>query len=571
MAPEQKKRTESDDLLISDLNQRVDPDLLDDEASDLWRAIPYEAEGFSGVMLGTGGSADTPQIEITLDAKGLYRIWVGIYSFQSSSRLRLRLNIDLCCKTLPPTPRLDRISLPVLHEVMWREADLEGKSIILEGGHLPKFYPAALAYIRLEPIEAESETSEIRIEHPMAITEDGFGIFHEFLHNRPENLVEPLNEIPENSCMKMLVWGAADGDICNYPTSVGTCRGAAYQDKGLSRLTDNTYYANLRRWKENGWDSMVTVRDYCRTRGWEFHAYVRVEAFATQYPLTLTCGNRSKFFEENQHLCCRDKNGRQVLRLSYAYPEVQDHMLEIFNEISNYQPDGLCLAFIRGVPVVLYEDVMVDGFMDRYAIDPRELPETDPRWLRYQAEIVSGFMSKVRSLLRPNQRLSAIIPGNMADCARWGLNPAHWVQEQIVDDLFPTGQRFTPEDVHVDDPHNLDFRSFRQLHGKDDFRVIPMLYPWDLFSNDYRSWRKLIYEFLDAGADGYAVWDGNSSEDRFSRIGDIGLMPRMSLDTLQGGEDQIVENKHNKPEPVTKRLLTMNGYRFDRYHHFEVV
>ena len=532
-----------EEIIISNLDQRVDRRLLGSTASDRWRAIPYKAEGISGVMLGTGGSASIPPIDISLDVQGLYRVWVAVHSFLSASRLRIRLTGDLCCETLPPTPSTEQISYPALYEMPWREADLTGKDLIIEGGHLPQFYPAALAYIRLEPLEQKSPTPEMMIEHPMAVTEDGFGIFHEIQHNRPQDLIEPLNAIPESSCMKMLIWGAADGDICLYPTRVGTHRGSPAS--GLSRHTDEVYHANLRRWREKGWDPMLTVKDLCRVRGWEFYAYVRVEAFATQYPLTLTCGIRSSFFEENPRYHCRDKEGRHVMRLSYANPEVQDHMLELFKEIIEYEPDGLCLAFIRGVPLVLYEEVMVDGFIAKYQVDPRILDETDPRWLRYQANIINSFMVRVKAQLKPGQRLSAIIPGNIEDCARWGLDPSFWVREGIVDDLFPTGQKFTPEDVHIDDPYNLHFESFRELSGKDDYRVIPMLYPWSLFANDYPSWRKLIYDFLDAGADGYAVWDGNSSDERFSGIADIGLMPRKPLDAFADGRHPAVDGKRD--------------------------
>ena len=556
-------------VIISDLNKRVDSGLLCNSAPDRWRAIPYEADGFSGVMLGTGGSASIPPIEVALDVQGLYRIYVGIHSFLSASRLRIRLSGDLCCETLPPAPSTENISTPVLHEMMWREADLTGKSLIIEGGHLPQFYPAALAYIRLERLEEEPVPSEVEIEYPMAITEDGFGIFREMPHNRPEDLVEPLNAIPPSSCMKMLIWGAADGDICLYPTKAGTLRSS--EGEGLSRPTDNTYYSNLRRWRENGWDTMVTVRDFCRSRGWEFHAYVRVEAFATHYPLTQISGLRSEFFEENPQFHCRDKDGRHVMRLSYANPEVQDHMLELFREIIEYEPDGLCLAFIRGVPLVLYEEVMVAGFMAEYHVDPRTLDEIDPRWLRYQADIINSFMIRVKAELKPGQRLSAIIPGNLEDCARWGLDPSFWVREGVVDDLLPTGQKFTPEDVHIDDPYNLHFDSFRELPGKDDHRVIPMLYPWSLFANDYASWRKRIYDFLDAGADGYAVWDGNASDERFSGIADIGLYPRKPLDVFRNGEHPKVDGKKDTSVYISRRLTTLNGYRFDRYHHYEIV
>jgi hypothetical protein len=65
-----------------------------------------------------------------------------------------------------------------------------------------------------------------------------------------------------------------------------------------------------------------------------------------------------------------------------------------------------------------------------------------------------------------------------------------------------------------------------------------------------------MFSFLDQGADGYAVWDGTS---HLAHIGDIGYEARRS------------ELVSPKMEFRAVKLLTMNGYRFDRYHHFEVV
>jgi len=232
-------------------------------------------------------------------------------------------------------------------------------------------------------------------------------------------------------------------------------------------------------------------------------------------------------------------------------------MLDLIREVSGYGPDGVCLAFVRGVPMVLYEPIMVEGFRSRYGVDPRTLDESDLRWWEYQGQVISGFVRQVKQVLEPGQRLSAIVPGSPVDCRRWGLDVAAWVREGIVDDVFPLGQRFTPEDVHVDAPEKLDFAFFQHLTGREKTRLIPMLYPWETFQGDYPWWRRRMFEFLDRGADGYAVWDGAGHMDR---IGDLGYEGRTELPAMPPDE-----------EPRTVKLLRVDGYRFDRYHHFEVV
>ena len=70
-------------------------------------------------------------------------------------------------------------------------------------------------------------------------------------------------------------------------------------------------------------------------------------------------------------------------------------------------------------------------------------------------------------------------------------------------------------------------------------------------------WRNLIYSLLDQGADGYAVWDA-TDERRFSRVADIGYQVRSEL-------------VPPKTECRKVKLVSMEGFRFDRYHYFEVV
>ena len=126
-----------------------------------------------------------------------------------------------------------------------------------------------------------------------------------------------------------------------------------------------------------------------------------MEAFYAQYPFDRI---RSKFFLDHPEYHCFDREGQRVGRLSYAYPEVQEHILSLISEIADYDPDGVCLAFIRGVPLVLYEPIMVEAFREKHRIDPRALDESDARWLEYQAEVITPFLelSLCRKCLSPD-------------------------------------------------------------------------------------------------------------------------------------------------------------------------
>jgi len=306
-------KDDAKEILISDLDKRVETKCISQKDPNLWSAIPYQAEGFSGVMLGYGEGTHPVPIPVKLGVRGPYRIWLGMYSFIQHSRIRARLSDDLCCRMISPPQEMGRISLPVLHEIFWKEADLTGQELILEAAYSPNHYPGALAYIRLEPVEEVPASEEKQVRYPLTITNDGYGIFGELPHARPEDLLESFERIPDGTCMRLLLWGCGEGDICNYPTQVGTYQ--PHVSGACLSYFYHTLYRNRKLWKQRGWNSLKLVRDYARNRGWEFQAYIRVEAFYAQYPFDRI---RSKFFLDHPEYHCVDREGQRVGRLSYA-------------------------------------------------------------------------------------------------------------------------------------------------------------------------------------------------------------------------------------------------------------
>ena len=179
------------EIVISDLAALVASEHLDSKDPNLWRAIPYETAKFAGVMLGCGEGPHPVPIAIRLGVQGLYRIWLGLYSFGNTTPLRVRLSDGLCCRTIQPPPEMQGIGVEAtfLPEVLWKEADLTGQELIVESAYKLNDHPAALAYIHLEPIEETQVRTEKAVRHPLTITNDGYGIFGRLPHSRPEDLL----------------------------------------------------------------------------------------------------------------------------------------------------------------------------------------------------------------------------------------------------------------------------------------------------------------------------------------------------------------------------------------------
>ena len=547
-----------EEVLLSRLDEHVDSGPASPEARPgHWRTVPYQAEGIDGVMLACGEATRPEPVCVRLGATGLYRIWLGMYAWRNGT-IRVRLTRDLCCTRLS-APAYSVIEPPVLHEVMWKTCDLTGQDLWLEGAYDPEPLAGALAYLRLEPVGSLPEAQPAaHVWRGMCISNDGCGVFRRSPHHRQEDLLETLETIPDSSCMRSLLWGNGNADNCNYPTKVGN---PLFLQKWLDpHVSGDGAIAlpNVQTWQEKGWDGMRLVRDYARGRAWEFHVYIRMEAFAGAFPHEELVWSR--FFYDHPEWWCLDRDGSPVNRLSYAVPEVQDHMLDLIAEIGAYSPDGVCLCLTRGIPVVLYEPSMVAGFQDQHGVDPRALDQTDPRWLDYQADIFTSFVKRARERLDSRQHLSVMVPGNATDCRRWGLDVASWVSQGLVQDLYPVGQQFNSANTHFDSPAAMDFGYFQGLEGRDRVRLIPCFYTWTLYREGPVGFRRLVRSLLDQGADQYCIWDGDTSYDG-GKIGDIGSHDWSGPEYTPPAP----------PEARTVALHALNGFRIDQYGSCEIV
>lgn len=534
------------DIFISALDKAVDRSILqkNPRETNLWKALPYTCDECAGVMLGEGGGPDIKPATIRLEAKGQYRIYLGLYGAFACRKMRVRLSKDEKADTIPIKVDGDwEQRSTTICEIFWKEADLTGQDLILEGSGDGGEKSGALAYIRLDAIP------ERKAAYPLAITNDGYTVG---TAKTPEEFVKKLDaSVPEKTPLRIFLWGTGCADNCNFPTKVGQF----YPNAGLKfggRWKD--WARNMGIWKKNGWDSLKLARDHARKRKWEFQVYIRMQAFRAPFPFDAQ--ENSTFFNEHPQYHCRDKTGQSVNRLSYAYPEVQDYMVRLIKEIVDYDPDGVCLCFVRGLPLVLYEPIMVEGFKKQYGLDPRTLDQLDSRWIDYQCAVVTSFVRQAKKAMKPGQRLSVIVPGNELDCRRWGLDVAAWVKEGLIDDLMPAGQRFDAYDVHRDDPTNLDFRYFARLEGRENIRLIPVLYTWRKYHSDFAAWKQFMQSFLDQGADAYCVWDGHGASS-LAKTKDIGTTMK----------------NYKRPPPKSRKvkLRTLQGFRVDRYHYAEVI
>jgi hypothetical protein len=113
--------------------------------------------------------------------------------------------------------------------------------------------------------------------------------------------------------------------------------------------------------------------------------------------------------------------------------------LSIIREAVGYGVDGLNLDFVRHPPFFGYEAVLTDGFERLYGIDPKTLPEDDPRWFDFRAGIMTDFVRNCRDILDEagaDLRLSVRIDAD--GWCKQACDVPRWIREGWVDILVVT-------------------------------------------------------------------------------------------------------------------------------------
>ena len=499
-------------LLLSDLGVcEPSSSISPAGVKDHWRLIDYETEtGLSGRMLYSGEEGVPEDISMPLDLKGWHRIYVGLGATNllctaSPPGVRLKLDQDPCyvkiC-SLGSTYWLE------LREYFWKEACLDGDRI-----HFAKVKgsQSCVAYVRFEPMSDEE------IEHVKARRMDKEGRCltatndSEWEYNSVDEIFEiilPLKDSP----VRKLFFCIACGDVCYYmDTKVGS-RLKLRPGMECSRSIDRRILEALDNLNSVEPDVLGRICDFTHEIGLEFHASFRVGAFANQPPHD--AGFRSEFFTHNPQFRCRDRDGREIARMSYAFEEVQNHMLDLYEETLGYDIDGLNLIFVRALPMMLYEEPLLIGFRNAYGKNPLELDEHDPDFLAYRAGVLTEFMRRVRTRVdtvrqkqgRGRIPISAICAANERVNTFFGLDLKTWAEEGIVDIIAPD---FSLQGRDHDDwdPDTIDIDYFLSVVAGTDCQLLPRL-PHYAQQDEYAEYFRRM---RNCGVRGMYLWDAEAN------------------------------------------------------------
>ena len=521
------KRGSDGSVMISDLSTaRPETALADEPKHGCWYAMDYELEdGTQGVMLTADPHFEAAEIEIPLNVSGVYKIYIGVnYAMQcyeagrslaqkgygslwmklTGERGYSRIGAEkYSAKIQGMFPRRMlgdevkgsdcRVSYTAIYETHWKMADLTGKNLMVSVPKPPynnEFYRSLsnITFIRLEPATAEDLKFMNNLK-PRAETKNMAVIWcagaltghtrgHYMYHPRNSQWFEDDFQAYRDSDYGIFCMEAIRGNLCLFKTKHG--------DVGTLDKS----------WGEDWADPLAEFTRLAHDAGMKMFVSIRLAGGGRTSAFNPI--NWARFFWDNLQWAKKDKEGNLCSNVSLAYEGARGHWLALLREALDYGIDGIVLYFNRSAPYVMYEEPSVTSFMEKYGIDPRELPEDDERWQEHVAGYVTQFVREVRNLLdeKPGRELSIIYSKSGNDLGPGtidkGCDPDTWMKEGLVDYLF------------FDQSITAEYIAYCKELGKGRVKVYSSLMPRQQPGEEFTKLAESIYE---KGFDGFFVWD----------------------------------------------------------------
>ena len=453
-----------------------------------WISFEYEFDDFAGTGLATGALSPAGELVLDLGLNGWHRFYI---SHTPAIRVWLDGNKGYC--------EVPGLSSDV-RDFAFPACDFTGKRL-----HIAPVRGAASSrelivfYLRAEPC------SPYNSHRNLVATNDGHDIFWAGIDS-PRDIYRHIFPFKDSDFFRML-WGVyGGGPVWTRPDVAGA--------DIIPRDDSTSFYANqwvfnqsIRRVLSAGADPLAIVREATREIGMELHFYFRVGAFYAPFPMhALT----TRVFVENPQWRCRDEFGREVKRISYAYPEVQDMILAYFKGLLEYQPDGLCLAFNRGLPLMICEEPVIEAFRKMYGRLPRLPEEVDsPEMLAVRHQLLAGFVERVHRLVSEKGRvLSCIVPRDFETNLLFGLDIETLVKKGLFESVMVgAGHKDNPSlNTQLEPLQRLKSMGTKVYAGGSDCPAHGNAW----VKGNLLARARYMASILDAGLDGGYFWDAEA-------------------------------------------------------------
>ncbi|MHB0938297.1 MAG: glycoside hydrolase family 10 protein [Armatimonadota bacterium] len=506
-----------------------------------WFPFKYTLDRFAGVGLSTGAHSPAGELVLDLGLTGWHRLHVA-----HTPAVRMWLDGETGYCEVPG------ISYEV-RDVAFPAADFTGKKLHIapvRGAEVNK--ELILFFLRAEPCEPPVSRRNL------IVTDDGHGDFWQGMDG-PRDLYRHLYPFKDSDVFRM-VWGVYGGGPLTLRADTKVAESPIRPEEQLFYEGEYRFCRSLQRFVDAGVDPLAVVRQATREYGMELHFYNRMSAFYGPFPHV---GWNTQFFLAHPEWRCRDEFGQTLNFMSYAYPQVQDYVLAYFDELLDYDPEGLCLAFNRGLPLMICEEPVVEAYRRKYGREPKLPEEVDtPELQAVKAELLADFVARVQALAAKRGKVvSCIVPRDLEHNRLFGLDAELLIRRGLVESVMVGAGHGDAGELNDDITPVQALKALGRQAGVKVYAGGSQAVHGKAWVGDLKTRAQRMAGILDAGLDGGWFWDAenifNQNWEALRRFGD-----RATLDRIIRGEWP------NNPEYDTLSIHDLQVTRYNPWHAY---
>lgn len=471
-------------IIISDLAGVCEnrDSISDKRQVDKWEVVPYETATICGNMLSAFATMTPPPAKLHVNLTGWYKIYIALINNNRNNRVFLKLTGDQSqssfCTEYSAKEKRPWWGWENIEESFWKCADLTGQSVELI--KRPGFAVAGsmLAWLRFVPM-TEEEVTEWKYEQNRTDTKRIFATCDMYSQQ-----VTHAPQTAKDWCIFVEDLRYSDVEILSLEQSSDMENFVETDHDQKSAFFDNDrkeLYYKMQERKNVVYD---TVIKYAHEAGIKIYMGKRMGvSHGVAFPYDGEAYNVS-FAKDHMEMRCKNRDGRYVDAVSFAYQEAQDAVINALVKFASQDCDGVTLIYTRGIPFVLFEEPVLELFRLRYpGVNPCELPLSDERVKTVHCEIMTGFMRRLHSALEAeckelNRRMLAVhayVGTSLEDNRMIGLDIETWAREGLIDSFsaYPLKIRERLEDVmQKDAPDKIDLEAYARKSRESFHKII---------------------------------------------------------------------------------------------------
>lgn len=390
-----------------------------------------------------------------------------------------------------------------------------------------------LGYLKIEPYLPPSwlKGDGLR-EKRVIIDNDGFSAFYLGMLKDSADMYS-FTRFYKSTDIQGLVWCVGNPVEVNYESKIVPMR---FEDCDIfPRSGDREVHDVIRDYAKRGEDTLDAAIRISHENNLFCWASLRMNY--SPNPI-YTKDYTPRFYQKKQNYLLYKTLDQRGKCLSYAFAEVREHVVDIYTEILDRNPDGVLVELTRYPPFVGYHpDIVAKYRKKRNVLSNKTIDVSDPVWLELKSEPMTELMRRLRNIARTHeaktgQKITVAVHVSNSGMYEDGIDLKQWVKEDLIDVIIVGngGLGGVSTNLFTDLVANYNIKLYGHIHAwfgghdptpeEEKAKAQGKRIQKEGGHTNVDVYKKLAFDYYQGGFDGVYMWDAWMMFDLITKLGD---------------------------------------------------